>query len=238
MLGKSIGTNSLLLGLFALITAGVLASTKLLTNDRIAAAERAAAQKALLQIVPLERHNNDLLVDTLNIPEKFWPELGLKKGGHINIARAQNKFVAAIIPAVAADGYSGKIGMMIGINLDGSLAGVRVLSHTETPGLGDKIDLKKSDWILGFNGKSLSNPRLDGWKVKKDGGVFDAFTGATITPRAVVKSIKKTLLVFEAIKPQLLTQALTPKSIQKSIPLNIPESTFKNTAENTNEVTP
>jgi len=225
MLGKSIGTNSLLLGLFALITAGVLASTKLLTNDRIAAAERAAAQKALLQIVPLERHDNDLLVDTFDIPEKFWHQLGLKKGGDIYLARDQENFVAAIIPTVAADGYSGKIGMMIGINLDGSLAGVRVLTHTETPGLGDKIDLKKSDWILTFNGKSLTNPRLEGWKVKKDGGEFDAFTGATITPRAVVKAVKKTLLVFDTIKPQLLIQGATQKPTPKPITLNTPEVT-------------
>ena len=94
--------------------------------------------------------------------------------------------------------------MMVGVNIDGTLAGVRVLTHTETPGLGDKIDLKKSDWVLSFNGKSLSYPRLDGWTVKKDGGDFDAFTGATITPRAVVQAVKRTLQFFDKIKPTLL----------------------------------
>jgi|TARA_B110000116_G_scaffold252456_1_gene248354 electron transport complex protein RnfG len=204
VLGKSIASNSVLLGIFALITAGVLAGTKLATNDRIAAAERAAAQKALLQIVPLERHNNDILVDTHPIPAKYWADLGLKDGGDINLARDQGKIIAAIIPAIAPDGYSGNIGMMIGVNIDGTLAGVRVLTHTETPGLGDKVDLKKSDWILSFNGKSLSYPRLDGWAVKKDGGDFDAFTGATITPRAVVQAVKRTLQFFDQIKPTLL----------------------------------
>lgn len=204
MLARSISNNSVLLGIFALVTAGVLAGTKLATNDRIKASERAAAQKALLQIVPLERHNNDLLVDTHEIPAEFWDELGLKKGGNINLARDQGNIVAAIIPAVAPDGYSGKISMMVGVNMDGTLAGVRVLTHTETPGLGDKVDLKKSDWILGFNGKSLQQPTVERWTVKKDGGHFDAFTGATITPRAVVAAVKRTLVFFDKIKPRLI----------------------------------
>lgn len=206
MLGKSIANNSVLLGIFALVTAGVLAATKFATNDRIAASERAAAQKALLQIVPLNRHSNDMLVDTYPIAEKYWQELGLKKGGNINIARDEDEIVAAIIPAVAPDGYSGNIGMMVGVNIDGSLAGVRIITHKETPGLGDKVDLKKSDWVLSFNGKSLLYPQPDQWAVKKDGGEFDAFTGATITPRAVVGAVKRTLEFFEKIKPILLQQ--------------------------------
>lgn len=206
MLGKSIANNSVLLGIFALVTAGVLATTKFATNDRIAASERAAAQKALLQIVPLERHNNDMLLDTYPIDPQYWAELGLKKGGEINIARDKNDIVAAIVPAVAPDGYSGNISMMVGINIDGTLAGVRIISHKETPGLGDKVDLKKSDWVLDFNGKSLRYPQPDQWAVKKDGGDFDAFTGATITPRAVVGAVKRCLEFFEKIKPSLLQQ--------------------------------
>ena len=155
MLGKSISKNSLLLALFALVTAAILAGTSLGTADRIAAAERAAAQKALLEIVPLERHNNDILLDTLAIDPSHWEQLGLKNGGQINLARDGEEIIAAIIPAVARDGYSGDIKLIIGVNANGSIAGVRVLSHSETPGLGDKVDLKKSDWILSFNGKSL-----------------------------------------------------------------------------------
>lgn len=201
MLGTSISKNSLLLGLFALITAAILAGTQLATKDRIANAEREAAQKALFEIVPLERHNNDLLVDTQPIDGKYWAALGLKNGGDINIARDNGQAIAAIIPAVAPDGYSGDIKLIIGINADGSLAGVRALSHNETPGLGDKVDLKKSSWILGFNGKSLTNPDLDGWAVKKDGGEFDQFTGATITPRAVVNQVKRALEYFAKAHP-------------------------------------
>jgi len=204
MLGKSISKNSLLLALFALVTAAILAGTSLGTADRIAAAERAAAQKALLEIVPLERHNNDILLDTLAIDPSHWEQLGLKNGGQINLARDGEEIIAAIIPAVARDGYSGDIKLIIGVNANGSIAGVRVLSHSETPGLGDKVDLKKSDWILSFNGKSLENPTPEAWAVTKDGGEFDQFTGATITPRAVVNQVKRVLEYFADAAP--LTQ--------------------------------
>ncbi|GAB3095183.1 electron transport complex subunit RsxG [Aestuariicella hydrocarbonica] len=201
MLGTSISKNSLLLGLFALITAAILAGTQAGTQDRIAAAEREAAQRALLEIVPLDRHTNDLLMDTVPIEEAYWEALGLKNGGEVNIARDHGEPVAAIIPAVAPDGYSGDIKLIIGINADGSIAGVRALTHNETPGLGDKVDLKKSSWILSFNDKSLSNPGIEQWAVKKDGGDFDQFTGATITPRAVINQVKRALLYFSEAKP-------------------------------------
>ena len=201
MLGTSISTNSLLLGLFALITAAVLAGTQAGTADRIAAAEREAAQKALLEIVPLNRHTNDMLVDTVAVEPAFWNKLGLKDGGNIHIARDNGEAVAAIIPAVAPDGYSGDIKLIVGVNADGSVAGVRVLTHNETPGLGDKVELKKSDWILSFDNTSLENPKIDQWGVKKDGGEFDQFTGATITPRAVVNQVKRTLEFFAQAQP-------------------------------------
>ena len=143
----------------------------------------------------------DLLVDTLTIEPQYWEALGLNNGGEINIARDDQKPIAAIVPAVAPDGYSGDIKMIIGINANGSIAGVRVLSHNETPGLGDKVDLKKSDWVLSFNQKSLNNPTTEAWAVKKDGGEFDSFTGATITPRAVVNQVKRALQYFEETQP-------------------------------------
>lgn len=204
---ESIRFNSLLLAGFALVTAVILASTDFLTKDRIADSERKAAQRALLEIIPIERHDNDLLMDVQPIPEKFWPALGLKKGGVIHIARSQGQPVAAIIPAMTADGYSGNIGMIVGVNFDGTVAGVRVVEHKETPGLGDKVDLKKSDWILSFNGKSLTNPEKSGWAVKKNGGDFDQFTGATITPRAVIYQIAEVLEYFNQDRERLLTAA-------------------------------
>ncbi|MDB9970417.1 electron transport complex subunit RsxG [Porticoccaceae bacterium] len=207
MIIKSMGFNSIVLALFALVTSLILATTNELTYERIEQSEREAAQRALLEIIPLERHDNDMLMDVQPVPEQFWATLGLKKGGNIHIARDQGQPVAAIIPAVTPDGYSGAISMIIGVNFNGSVAGVRVVDHRETPGLGDKVDLKKSDWILSFNGKSLVNPQASGWTVKKEGGDYDQFTGATITPRAVIKQILKTLQYFEDDRERLLQTA-------------------------------
>jgi electron transport complex protein RnfG len=204
MIIKSMGFNSIVLALFALVTSLILATTNELTYERIEQSEREAAQRALLEIIPLERHDNDMLMDVQPVPEQYWATLGLKKGGNIHIARDQGQPVAAIIPAVTPDGYSGAISMIIGINFNGSIAGVRVVEHRETPGLGDKVDLKKSDWILSFNGKSLVNPQVSGWKVKKEGGDYDQFTGATITPRAVISQVLKTLQYFEDDRERLL----------------------------------
>jgi electron transport complex protein RnfG len=205
MIFQSMGKNSLLLALFALITALVLASTDRITEERIAESERLAAQKALFEIVPLARHNNDLLVDLQPIPEQYWLALGLDNGGDVHIARLNDQPVAAIVPSITTDGYSGDIAMIVGINFDGTVAGVRVVDHKETPGLGDKIELRKSDWILSFNGKSLNNPELSKWNVKKDRGDFDQFTGATITPKAVIHQIAKTLEYFEKDRERLLS---------------------------------
>ncbi|MGD8174683.1 electron transport complex subunit RsxG [Marinimicrobium sp. ARAG 43.8] len=193
MFGWSIGKNSLLLGAFALITAAVLAGTYQMTRGKIADAERAAAAAALLEIVPDEQHDNDMLSDTVAVPTNALGQLGLRHSESIHLARRDGQVTAAIIPTIAPDGYSGDIRMIVGVNRDGSIAGVRVLTHNETPGLGDKVDLKKSDWIRTFSGRSLENPASDNWKVRKDGGVFDQFTGATITPRAVVHQVRRAL---------------------------------------------
>jgi electron transport complex protein RnfG len=207
MILQSIRFNAIVLAIFALITAIILASTDSLTRDKIAESERQAAQRKLLEIIPIERHDNDLLMDVQPIPQRFWAKLGLKKGGDIHIARRDGMPVAAIIPAITPDGYSGNIAMIIGINFDDTIAGVRVTEHRETPGLGDKVDLKKSDWILDFNGKSLVNPEASAWDVKKNGGAYDQFTGATITPRAVINQIVATLEYFSQDRERLLIQA-------------------------------
>ena len=204
MLVQSITRNSLILAAFALFTAGALAFTFGGTKDYIKEQERRAAARALLEIVPASRHDNDLLDETWPIPEALRKELGLSKGNAIHIATNKGQAVAVIIPATAPDGYSGDIHMLIGVNVDGSIAGVRVLSHKETPGLGDKVDIKKSKWILSFNTLSLNDPDPKFWKVKKDGGYFDQFTGATITPRAVVNQVRETLEFYKAHKQEIL----------------------------------
>ncbi len=207
MLGQSISKNSLILGLFALTTAGTLALTNLGTQDRIAAAERTAQQKALFEVLPPSTHDNDLLTDVIAVPNDAMADLGLTEAASINVARKNGEITAVIVPATAHDGYSGDISIIVGVNRDGSIAGVRVLKHKETPGLGDKIDAKKSPWILHFAGKSLSLPAPEQWKVKKDGGAFDQFAGATITPRAMVKQIRKVLDVVASHRQTLFNEA-------------------------------
>lgn len=207
MLTASISKNSFLLFLFAIATAGVLAMTYVSTKDTIAAAERQAAKRALQEIIPADRIDNDLIADTLEIPAAALESLGLQRGDGskhtVALARKNNHTVAVIVPAVAPDGYSGDIKLLVGVNRDGAIAGVRVLTHKETPGLGDKVDLKRSNWVLSFNERSLSNPVSSQWKVKKDGGVFDQFTGATITPRAVVRQVYNVLAFVRDYHPLL-----------------------------------
>jgi electron transport complex protein RnfG len=204
MIGSSsIKRNSLLLGLFAVLTTNIIAGTYLGTRERIAEEQRKAEEKALLEIVPTARHNNSMLDDTIPVGPAD-ALLGLRIEKRAFVARMDGHPVAVILPATAADGYSGDIDLIVGINSDGSVAGVRALAHKETPGLGDKVDIKKSNWVLGFNGRSLDNPVPEQWAVNRDKGVFDQFTGATITPRAVTAAVKRSLEYFTANRERLL----------------------------------
>ncbi len=193
MLGQSISRNSLLLGIFALATTVVIAGLYLTTRDKIAEQQRLAEQRALLEIVPAQRHDNVMLDDILPVDASS-EGLALRGVRNIYRARRDGDVVAAILPVVAPDGYSGDIEFIVGVNRDGSVAGVRTLVHRETPGLGDKVDLNKSDWVLTFDGRSLNNPTAEGWAVTRDGGIFDTFTGATITPRASVDAVRRALV--------------------------------------------
>ena len=132
------------------------------------------------------------------------PLLGSEEGIKIYIARKNGDVSGIIFETIAPRGYNGNLDMLVAIDKNGTVTGSRVISHTETPGLGDKVDLKKSKWILSFANKSLENPSLKGWGVKKDGGDFDQFPGATITPRAVVRAVKNTLIYFDQHKDTLL----------------------------------
>lgn len=208
MLGQPITRNSALLAIFAVCTTLLIAGTYLSTRDKIAVEKRRAEEKALLQIVPRERHDNSMLDETIPVgPQAVGLELTEDK--RIYIARKQGKIIAAVIPATAPDGYTDAIDLIVGVNSDGSIAGVRALAHKETPGLGDKVDIKKSDWVLGFNGRSLGNPGLAGWAVKKDKGVFDQFTGATITPRAVVAATLRVLQFAQENRASLFGESET-----------------------------
>ncbi|MGB2221327.1 electron transport complex subunit RsxG [Neptunomonas phycophila] len=196
----SLRKNTLGISIFAIVTAGLIAVTQVLTKDTITENRRQEEASALYQIIPQANIDNDLLSSKIHIPA---PELGYDNAG-VYQALKDGKVTAVILPVIAPDGYSGNISLIVGVNADASVAGVRVLAHQETPGLGDKIDLKKSPWILSFNGKQFTGAIDSEWAVKKDGGQFDQFTGATITPRAVVSAVGRALQFFELNRDELL----------------------------------
>ena len=186
-----IAIAAVLLSLFSVAGAGLVSFTHLATADRIAQNERQALLERLAVLVPAERVTNDMAADTLLVSDR--ERLGADRTT-VYRARAGDSPVALILTAVVPDGYAGPINLLVAVLADGTLGGVRVVSHKETPGLGDKIEEQRTDWILGFAGKSLASPEPARWKVKRDGGDFDQFTGATVTPRAIVKAVKNTLL--------------------------------------------
>ncbi|GGE71861.1 electron transport complex subunit G [Streptosporangium jomthongense] len=191
---QSIRRSAIGLGIFAVITGGTIAVTQALTKERIAEQAARAEAKALFEIIPETAHNNDMLRDTVVLPAS--DRLATEGPVTAWVARQDGQPVGMIMPAIAPDGYSGTIKLLVGIDPGGTVLGVRVISHKETPGLGDRIETRKSDWIYAFDGRSLGNPKPREWNVKKNGGVFDQFTGATITPRAVVKAVQKSLIYF------------------------------------------
>lgn len=198
---KTIASTAIILMLFAIVGAALVGLTHDKTKARILYNEKLTLLKKLNTILPKTYYDNDMLNDTIVLKPDFL--LGTKSDSIAYIARKQNKPVAIVLSAIAPNGYNGPINLLVGIKYDGTLVGTRVVKHRETPGLGDVVEEKKSDWILGFENRSLENPVLKKWKVKRDGGVFDQFTGATITPRAVVKAIRSSLLYFAKHKNTL-----------------------------------
>jgi electron transport complex protein RnfG len=188
----SIGLSGTVLALFAAITSVAIGWTYLGTKAQIDLEVRRAEARQLLEIFPPGTHDNDIVDDVFEVAAET-ALLGIRETRQGYRVRQGNKVIGVILPATARDGYSGDIRALVGVRRDGSVAGVRVVAHRETPGLGDKVDLRKSDWILDFNERSLSNPVLAGWNVEKEGGVFDQFTGATVTPRAVILATRRAL---------------------------------------------
>lgn len=202
---KQILTTGLLLMLFAIVGSSLVGATFESTKEKIADNERRAMLRTLNNILPSGSYNNDLINDTLLLHPDG--RIGQTERATAYLAKKDNELTAIILPVIAPDGYSGAIKLLVGIRADGTLAGVRVIRHKETPGLGDAIETKRSDWILGFNNRSLSNPDTRGWQVKRDGGEFDQLTGATITPRAIVKAVHLSLIYFDRNKPYLMKAA-------------------------------
>lgn len=196
---KRTAYHAMLLGGIAALASSLLVVGDIATRDTIALRHAETLRATLAQVIPGELHDNDLLADTLTLPS---PRAGTRP---LTIYRAVHEGeVSAVAFQVVGMGYAGPIVSLLAVDAEGQVLGVRVLQHTETPGLGDKIEIQRDPWILDFNGLSLLNTPAARWAVKKDGGQFDQFTGATITPRAVVESVQAGLSWFDSQRNSLL----------------------------------
>jgi len=204
---KSMLRSAAALGLVAITGTTLLTGVDFLTADRIAAQERRVILEQLGQIIP-DQYDNQLLDDRFSFSDEHYFPNGQTVIAYR--ARLQGEPRAVVLKFNAVKGYNGNITLLAGINPDGSLRGVRIISHKETPGLGDAIETEKSDWALNFSGKSLTHPEVEKWAVKRDGGQFDQFTGATITPRAVVDAVRLALEYFTAHRDYLFDTAAEP----------------------------
>ncbi|KFA96595.1 MULTISPECIES: electron transport complex subunit RsxG [Vibrio] len=202
---NAIRKNGLTLAIFACASTGVVAVTQYLTKDQIVRQERAQLQATLNEVIPHELHDNELYASCTLVSD---PALGTTQPQPVYIATINNEPKAMAIEAIAPDGYNGAIKIIVGMDIEGTILGTRVLAHQETPGLGDKIDLRITDWVLGFTGKQVTEANQSQWAVRKDGGQFDSFTGATITPRAVVKAVKNTVNYVNTHRDKILNQPL------------------------------
>lgn len=195
--------NGLILGAFALVASLLLSLTYTLTAPRIAEQKAAQQLKLLNQIIDPTSHDNPLHTDCLVLEAT---QAISAEPLVIYRARKQNQPVALALQVVTPEGYSGKIKLLVGVDTQGQVTGVRTLTHKETPGLGDKIELRVSDWVLDFNGLHYQPAQAASWAVKKDGGQFDQFSGATITPRAYVNAVKDALAFAQQHQTQLFAQ--------------------------------
>ena len=209
MLATHMLRSAILLTLFATTGTALVAVTYENTKDQIAQAEREALLKKLHSVIPPSEHNNDIFTDyiTVNAPDLLGP-----LSVDVFRARMNDEPVAVLITPTAPDGYSGDIKLLVGVRLNGEIAGVRVLTHKETPGLGDAIEERRSQWIYQFNDRSLDNTDVEHWKVQRDRGEFDQLTGATISSRAVVKAVRKTLEYYQSNKDFLFNKEFNKES--------------------------
>ena len=191
MIISSMAKNGAILAAFALVVTGLVATIDSLTADKIAQQEQLQLMSQLHEVLDPSTYDNDLTKDCVIITD---PRLGPYSDQVIYRARKNNRPVALVVRHITPNGYSGDIKLLTAILSDGTIAGVRTTKHEETPGLGDKIEVKKSQWITSFESLTVQGEDDARWAVKKDGGQFDQFTGATITPRAVVGSVKSAVL--------------------------------------------
>ena len=202
--------DALALGLLGLAAAALLTLMFELTRAPLQRTQQRVAEAELLTVVPDAVRAADPTLDAADVPAQFRLGLGLEPGARLWRVRLAGQVVALIVPVTAAQGYGGAIRLIVGVDRGGTITGVKVLEHHETPGLGDRIDISKSNWIAGFTGKSLDNPSPNRWQVRRDGGAFDQLTGATISSRAVVRAVRRALDYFHDDAARLMDPATSP----------------------------
>jgi H+/Na+-translocating ferredoxin:NAD+ oxidoreductase subunit G len=195
---------ALTLAIIAAVLTALVALVASFTRDRIASNEQAWIRQRLDALVPPGTHDNDLLADSITVTA---PDLlGSPQPVKIYRARRAGAPVAAVLRPIAPDGYRGPIELLVAIGQDGRLIGVQVIRHQETPGLGDAFESRDVHWLDRFRGRSLTDPLPPRWTVRRDGGDFDAFTGATITPRAIVKAVRNALEYYQRNSQRIFDQ--------------------------------
>lgn len=208
---QRLGYHSMVLGGICGIVATLILLGNLSTHEQIAKELRQDQIDTLAQVIPQDRYDNDILNDTLTLTQS-------NQDTTLFVARKGDAVVGVAIPIVGY-GYSGAINLIMGIDNQGKIIAVRVINHAETPGLGDKIEINKDTWITGFNGHSLASKSANQWQVKKDGGDFDQFTGATITPRAVVGAVYNGLTLFENNRSRILSPPIENRATKSQPPV-------------------
>jgi len=205
MTDRPIWKSGVTLAIIAGFCTSLVAFTWQLTADRIEANKKAWLERSLQPALAGLFFDSSVTESMITIPVPH--ELPGSDAAVIYRVYAAEKPVAALFVVSARDGYAGPIRMLIGIEIDGNITGVRVLQHKETPGLGDRIETVKSDWVLQFDGHSLRDPEAAKWAIKGDGGQFDQLTGASVTPRSIIRAIKETLIWFEANRVSVFAAA-------------------------------
>lgn len=207
---RTIIKTGMTLALIAAICTALVAATYQLTEERIAANEKALLEQSLQPALSGLFYDSGVSESRLVLQPPH--ELPGSDPAIIYRVFAEDQPVAALFVVTARDGFSGPIRILLGVDIAGVVTGVRILQHRETPGLGDKIVSARSDWVFQFDGRSMRDPAVTGWAIKGDGGEFDQLTGASITPRAVLKAIRDTLLYFDAHRDEIFLADATEEA--------------------------
>jgi len=204
MRNQPIAKTGLTLAMIAAVCTALVAATYHATKDRIAANDKALLEQSLQPALSGIFYDSGVSESRLVIPPPH--DLPGSDAAIVYRVYAEDEPVAALFVVTARDGFSGAIRILVGIGVDGKVTGVRILQHRETPGLGDKIESARSNWVFQFDGRSLGDPQASGWAIRVDGGEFDQLTGASITPRAMIKAIRDTLIYFDAHRDEVFQQ--------------------------------